>query len=322
MTPWVRCGVVIAATMVWAARAMDPATPESPKPPKTVMDLRMEMAAQAASPWLPEDQIANTALILMENGKAGSGFFLYVGPGLYLVTAKHVLCDLKSGQPLTSKAQALSYSKRSDPGRNVFNLDLAMLKASGLLRVHPTHDVAVLRIGRVKSLPHPSTIEWLPGISRSARAPGGIIGTPAEYLKLLREVSVSNEAYVIGFPISLGGPFSEQLDRYAPLVKRGSVAGVSDHDGLVILDAAAYPGNSGGVVVEVTQLGPTRQFRSIGLVVRLVKYLDQDKATGLAPGNSGYAIVEPMDYVLELVDKSDLEYVPPSAAPKPEGEAK
>jgi hypothetical protein len=314
--------ISFAMALTVQARAAEPPAQENAPAPKTVMELRTEMAAKAASPWLPEDQIANTALILLDNGKAGSGFFLYVGQGVYLVTAKHVLCNLRSGELLAPKAQALSYPKRSESGRNVFSLNLALLKERGSLRVHATHDVAVVRLGKLKSLPVPSKIEGVPGVSSVMKSSSGITGTSTEAVKLLREVSVSNETFVIGFPISLGGPFGENLDRFAPLVKRGAVAGVSERDGVIILDAAVYPGNSGGVVVEVTQNGFSREFRGIGLVSKLVPYVDQDKATGLSPGNSGYAVVEPMDHVLELVDKADREYVPPPEAPKTEGAAK
>jgi hypothetical protein len=73
--------------------------------------------------------------------------------------------------------------------------------------------------------------------------------------------------------------------------------------------AVVYFGNSGGLVVEVTETGPSaRQFPAIGIAVQMIPFIEElwsaqfKTQAGLRYENSGYSLVEPMDRVNELID--------------------
>ena len=75
----------------------------------------------------------------------------------FLVTAKHVLFDRKTGKLLSNTVEVRSYSKDpADRNPNVLELDLTALE----VKAHATQDIAVvkiLNIGEVK----PSTFATL-----------------------------------------------------------------------------------------------------------------------------------------------------------------
>lgn len=70
----------------------------------------------------------------------------------------------------------------------------------------------------------------------------------------------------------------------------------------IILDCPVYPGNSGGPVIEIDQAGAlSRRYMIIGIVDQYVPYADGGR-TFTIMANSGYSIIIPMDFVLELVN--------------------
>ena len=60
---------------------------------------------------VPDDNLAYPVLITLNNGSTGSGFFLNTSNEIYLVTAKHVLFNLSTGQLLDKTFEILSYSR-------------------------------------------------------------------------------------------------------------------------------------------------------------------------------------------------------------------
>jgi hypothetical protein len=76
------------------------------------------------------------------------------------------------------------------------------------------------------------------------------------------------------------------------------VAGKNQITRTIIIDCPVYPGNSGGPVIEVESQGPISVYKAIGVVTQFVP--------GTVWGNtvnSGYAVVVPMDRVLETVER-------------------
>ena len=66
----------------------------------------------------------------------------------------------------------------------------------------------------------------------------------------------------------------------------------------IILDCPAYPGNSGGLVIEIERIGVANYNLSpIGIVSEYVPFYKK------VTQNSGYSIVVPMDAVNELISK-------------------
>ena len=99
-----------------------------------------------------------------------------------------------------------------------------------------------------------------------------------------------------------------QIDPLRPLLRFGIIAGTNPSNKTIILDCPAYPGNSGGPVVEVEQVNiSTYDLRIIGVVSQFVPFAETwvnvtHKYQNLTISNSGYAIAVSMDPVLELIN--------------------
>jgi hypothetical protein len=242
---------------------------------------------------------------------AASGFYLNTGTSVYLVTAKHVLIDLRSGRLRSPQVNLLSYPcDPKESGRNRISLDLAALSEADEVKPHAREDVVVVRVGKVVPGTPPESsshrIDFLPGVVVREATACGILLVALENVEKYVEVLVSNEVFVFGYPTSLGLQELPQLDPMRPLLRRGIVAGQNPATKSLIIDCAAYPGNSGGPVLEVTREAFGAKFRVIGVVREFVPF--EEKWLNLSHGyvnrnitNSGYAIATPMDFVLELV---------------------
>jgi hypothetical protein len=100
---------------------------------------------------------------------------------------------------------------------------------------------------------------------------------------------------------------AKQIDHRTPLVRAGIVAGKNHIDGSVILDCRVDGGNSGGPVLQVSEdTEGNRKYRVIGLVSEFVpsaeEWVSQTRGqVSVNISNSGYAVVEPMDSIWELI---------------------
>jgi hypothetical protein len=137
-------------------------------------------------------------------------------------------------------------------------------------------------------------------------APSGILGVARNAVKKYADVLVANEVLVFGYPTSLGIEGSPQLDPLRPLLRRGIVAGLNPNKKSIIIDCPSYPGNSGGPVVEADRETFKATFNVIGVVSEFVPFAEKSvnypiQYQSVSISNSGYTIVTPMDYVLDLV---------------------
>jgi len=133
----------------------------------------------------------------------------------------------------------------------------------------------------------------------------GILGVDAtEAVKRFDQVLVGNDVMLFGYPHSLALQQLRQLDPDRPLLRKGIVAGKNPDTKSIILDCPVYFGNSGGPVLEIDRqgLGGERLF-IIGVVDQYVPFVQLAGAQTFAmqiESNSGYSIITPMDFVLEL----------------------
>jgi len=119
---------------------------------------------------MPEKNLAYPVLIMLDNGKAASGFYLRDTQKFYLVTAKHVLFKQSEQSLLVAKVTLISYpAKESVTGRLKLEVDLAALHKKGLVKIHKTHDVAVVQLGETKGHGEEYSIFWLKEIKRVRR---------------------------------------------------------------------------------------------------------------------------------------------------------
>jgi hypothetical protein len=261
---------------------------------------------------IPEDNLAYPVLIEVP-GELASGFYLNTNTSMYLVTAKHIIFDPQTGRVRSGPMTLLSYPRDpKESGTNVILVDMAALWQAGEIKGHPTADVAVVRISDfVKSAPdkdHPGAqaTRFIPGIAVRTAAPSGFLGVDIKALRKYEEVLVANNVLLFGYPTSLGIPELPQLDPLRPLLRSGIVAGLNPNGKSIIIDCPSYPGNSGGPVVEADRTAFSATFNVIGVVSQFVPFEEKSINYPIAYqnvniSNSGYTIVTPMDFVLELV---------------------
>jgi Trypsin-like peptidase domain len=255
---------------------------------------------------LPDDNLAYPVLVAIPGVEEASGFYLNTPTSTYLVTAKHVLFS-ENGQLRGPIMTLVSYPK--DPkqsGVNRFSVNLAALNDAGEIKVHLTADVVVVRVAKVVSNtadPSRVMLQSLGGVSALEVANSGILGVATDAVKRYDDVLIGNDVLLFGYPTSLGISGSPQLDPLRPLLRKGIIAGLKPDSKSIILDCPVYYGNSGGPVVEVDRDFSKTTFKVIGVVSQFVPF-DQNliNHTPLPNlSNSGYSVVTPMDYVLELV---------------------
>jgi hypothetical protein len=263
--------------------------------------------ATVAQRAIPDDNLAYPVLV-QSSAVLASGFFLNTDTSTYLVTAKHVLFDLRSGILLSTQVNLLSYPHDpKESGRNIIVLDLAALSQAGEVKPHPREDVVVVRIAKVVQVNGETRrmIEGIPGVTSREMATSGLLGVGLEAIKKYDDVLESNEVLVFGYPTSIGIQELPQLDPLRPLLRRGIVAGRNPKTRSLVLDCPTYPGNSGGPVVEIDRSAFTARIAVIGVVRESVPYEEKwlnvpHQYVNRDITNSGYTIVTPMDYVLEI----------------------
>jgi S1-C subfamily serine protease len=263
---------------------------------------------------IPADNLGYPVRILI--GEAtGSGFYLNADDVIYLVTARHVLYDVASKQevkPLrASKARLVSYA--ADPKNQVpieVEVNLEVLSASQRIEQSLNSDVAVITIGKI-NVARGMEIALSNGV-RTLSEKAAIVGVDKKNTRRFEEVLVGNSTFLFGYPGSIGATTQPQFqfDVTRPLLRSGIVAGLDYRMRRIIVDAPAFRGNSGGPVVESEKLVENGRLvtrhRVIGVVTEFVPYtgsaVGNDGQGAIVMGNSGYAVLEPMDEVFQLIE--------------------
>jgi len=251
-------------------------------------------------PALPADNLKYPVLVKTDNG-TGSGFYHQAEKNLFLITAYHVLYD-KDGKLHSHKMELISYGKSNDDQIHVY-VDLS----SASIRKDSTKDIALIAILEIKSSPK-KTLPLSPGVSIKESINDQIVVVPTNGMKKYRDIKISNEVFILGYPLSIGHPQHPQIQLDRPLLRKGVVAGKNLEKGTIILDCPVYYGNSGGIVIEVDINGLQYSYRTIGIAVEFVPFVDElisthynYKNTNIE--NSGYSIAVPMDKVIELAEE-------------------
>ncbi len=267
----------------------------------------------ALSDTTPDNPAAYSVLIeeklTEKKSNYGSGFFLNKGGFLFLVTARHVLFDEKAlirPFPLLSdNATLVSYS--NDPKenkRNVTKLNLKALNEAGYVQ-SSDHDVAVVKIATLTEQGSTLRTEGLPGVIFDNGS--NLTAIPDNLLKKFDDVIIGGDAIIFGYPVTIGLKGYPQIDYFRPLMRKGLIAGVNAtnrNNRTIILDCPVNHGNSGGTVVEVEHTFTGNKYKLIGLVSQYIPYLNEDNfdlPSNPKYDNSGYSVIVPIDYALDLL---------------------
>lgn len=236
--------------------------------------------------------------VLIEvGGRTGTGFYLNNKNALYLVTACHVLFD--NGIELVADRAQLVSLEPDTVAKNTIFVECKSLLSSGALKKHPKSDIAVCKIGSLAPRNDGLfSIEFVEGVTE--QHDGHLRGLDVNNTALLADVVVSNDVFLFGYPTSLGS--EAQIDPKYPLLRKGIIAGKTA-DKRIVVDCPVYFGNSGGLVVEIKANGVF----GVGVAIQMIPFVEelwskQHRTTvGRRLENSGYALVEPIDRVLELL---------------------
>jgi hypothetical protein len=142
---------------------------------------------------------------------------------------------------------------------------------------------------------------------KSTTATGPVV-VGHDNIRRFSDVLVGNDVILFGYPTSLGIPQRPQFDTHRPLLRKGVVAGLNLQKRAIILDCPVYQGNSGGPVIEIEMDDKkllTWHFYIIGVVSEFVPFEDvwlnlRERYFNTTMLNSGYSVVVPMDFVLEI----------------------
>ena len=192
------------------------------------------------------------------------------------------------------KGLLFSYSKdRSIDKRNEIELQLAKLLSQGKINYHPQSDIAVVKIGMLKTMESGTKKLSLEDGVRLIRGTG-IFGLDASTsVKPFDDVLESNTVFIFGYPTAISNN-NAFLDIRLPLLRKGIVAGKNNELKVIILDCPIYQGNSGGLVVEVDEKFPTKYFKGIGLITNFIPFRSESSQESQ---NSGYSVAVPIDQV-------------------------
>ena len=254
---------------------------------------------------IPDNNLAYPIFIKIDTGSTGSGFFLNTGDKLYLVTAKHVLLDDKNVPKGKVAEIDCQTGDINDDSFERLQIDFS----SANIMAHASSDVAAIHVADIKENTGKGNwiINYLNGVKQIIKAKSDTISVVAKTsTKKIKNVLISNNVFLYGYPTSLGLRKSPQFDFSKPLLRKGIVANIYLPQGTIILDCPAFPGNSGGPVVEVEREGNTSHHKVIGVVSQFIPFVQDwvNKSNGLVNTeftNSGYSVAVSIDKVFETI---------------------
>ncbi len=253
---------------------------------------------------VPDNNLS--AAVLLEIGNStGSGFYFRTDKKIFLVTAKHVLFGKNSeNEFLFSKFLKLtSYDKdlsKKQPLEHLVDLSLADI------RKNDTRDIVLVELANISPQSH--KVNFCKCVQKISSQGGELVVVNPGTLKKFDDVLISNDAFIIGFPISLGT--AQQIEEKRPLLRKGIIAGKNHKLQTIILDCPVYFGNSGGIAIEIEEVSGGKRISVIGIVSEYIPFIEELKSklgyTNLNFENSGYSVVVPIDTILDLTKETPI----------------
>ncbi len=199
-----------------------------------------------------------------------------------------------------------SYSSDiKDEKPNIIEFNLADLLSTNKLRYSDDYDIAVIEFGMLNEGNLKTKKKDVKVRSLSQK---GFLSVNIDTLKTYDDILIGNEVFVFGFPTSIGLKNTPQINYNRPLLRKGIVAGINNKLKTIIIDCPVYFGNSGGPVIEVEREGLKKiHYKVIGIVTEFVPFVEKinnitQNYQNINVTNSGYAVVVPTDFILELIE--------------------
>jgi len=241
------------------------------------------------------DNLTYATLLSLDGGKSsGSGFFLNLNDVDFLITARHVLFDNDK-----LRCETLIISSQNSRGQiddsKMFELDMTKAQVID----SKTDDIAAIPFGSIEKS------DFNEHISIVQEGNSKTFSISHKQTRLLEEIGMANDVYLVGFPTSLIFQNSKHFDPGKPLLRKGIIAGINTEDNTFIIDCSAYYGNSGGPVLELCE---DNALRIIGIVSRYIPFVIEWKnnremsVTHTEFLNSGYSVCVPINAVFKLIN--------------------
>jgi len=254
---------------------------------------------------LIESIIQPTVLVKIGQG-LGSGILVYDSTKLSLVTAKHVIFDSnQNSKQLNSDQLTIQFYLKNfrKNNANFIKVDLNKAISNNLLLTDSLIDICVIKLASIDTA---SNIHYYAGIS----SPNDSIEYapyPLGQDKIIKknDLYLGEDVFIVGFPNSIGLQQSPQFDYNRPLLKRGSIASLSDNFNTFIIDCSAYQGNSGGPVFLERKSFDKYSLRLIGIVIQFIPVINPTLSNkDMTVQYSSYAVVVPIEYALNLLNNN------------------
>ncbi len=256
---------------------------------------------------IPDKALSISVLISLGNSN-GSGFMYQSENFIYLITAKHVLYEESGNLRKNDIVIACQMTDVNDDSITRIEIKLDLIKSVP----HRKADIAVIQIGKIiESENHTTKVKYIKGVERLTRGSSKPAVTSRNQIGLIKDVLISNDIYVFGYPTSLGLQNINQFDKNKPLIRKGIIANTNFRTNTIILDCPVYGGNSGGPVLQVVDVNGEKEFKLVGVISQYIPYVQiwrniRERIDHEEHLNSGYSVATSMDPVLELIDKIEV----------------
>lgn len=253
---------------------------------------------------LPLDNLSYPVKVSFQTGESGSGFLLnYDDKKLFLITAKHVIYKKHDKNELILHGDSITIFAKDKDSLKVnpikINVDLNKVK----INISEKADICGIFLADLNKDPDGpgGKIDFCDGVEKSLSGNNFVV-VPDSYLLTFDQIQPSTDIFVLGYPVSIGSQDHLQIDYDQPLARKGIVAGKNHRNKTVILDCPVYPGNSGGLAIQVDQ----GKCKIIGIVTEFIPFFEimysvQHKYTNRNLENSGYSVLVPADHIVDLV---------------------
>lgn len=231
---------------------------------------------------------------------SGTGFIVHHKNYAYLVTAKHVI--YKHDQEFIEEEISI-LNQCVDGTHTRHEINLTELTKHGNIKSHFSADICVLRLFQFND----EDIFELDGVYETQASEATAISITFDNMIDFNEINVGNDIYIWGYPSSIGIKNIPQIDYNQPLIRKGIISGLNKQNQKIIIDAAVYPGNSGGII---SGFFNKNEDKIAGVISQLIPYEDKwynprNQLVNSYFSNSGYSVIEPMNFVKDVILEFD-----------------
>ena len=118
--------------------------------------------------------------------------------------------------------------------------------------------------------------------------------TSAAGCSSIDQVILGRDAFIFGYPKTIGIQKNPQFDYNKPLLRKGIISGIYKDKRTIILDCASYGGNSGGPVYSFDSKG---KIKLVGLVSQYIPHISE-----YGVNNSSYSVASSAEIINEILN--------------------